>query len=150
MRAKSRFLRKSPKMVKFHHLHENGWNLAKMALFREKGAPRRPNSRPWPERYARTPAICRIGSAQTHTGGLATPSKRSAVRRRTASPFPSLQLRLRLPAIASWTPRCYLETLTFPVFLVYWFDLIPPMDFPFPTSVLQSPLCIPRHVVQLC
>ena len=25
-------------MVKFHHFHENGWNLAKMALFREKGA----------------------------------------------------------------------------------------------------------------
>ena len=38
LRAKLHFLRKSPKMVKFHDFNENGWNSAKMALFREKGA----------------------------------------------------------------------------------------------------------------
>ncbi len=82
---------KKPKIVKIHHFDENRWDLAKLALLREKGAPRRPNSRPNPERYGRRPSTCRIGPAQTRTGGLATPSKRSSVRRRTASPFPSHQ-----------------------------------------------------------
>ena len=82
---------KKSQMVEFHYYNGSGWNIAKMALFRENGAPRRPNSLPWPERYGRRMRICRIGPAQTRTGGLATPSKRSAVRRRTASPFPSLQ-----------------------------------------------------------
>ena len=83
-------LRKSPKMVKPHHFRENGWNLMKIALCREIGASWRPNSRPNPERYGRRPSTCRIGPARTRAGGLATPSKRSAVRRRLRPP-PSLQ-----------------------------------------------------------
>ena len=35
LREKSPFLRSSPKMGEFHHFHENGWNLAKIALFGE-------------------------------------------------------------------------------------------------------------------